>query len=380
MIAQKNNGRVLVNLGIALVVLAGAGFFAFRSLQSMALVKVVNRDTAVDAITGSVTISADGGYKEVKSEVGGKVIDAQAINRGAHFKKRAPLVQLDTTDLQRQIAETTRDFESRQARLKIELADNPEEKLAEEALANATRLRDLGNVADEQVKSAQRALDAIKKRLKLAEFDREKATADYKVTMQNLNLLLEKMTVPAPPIDGVVHAPLTWEGALIGQGQPIAMVYSNARIVSAKISEESFGKVKIGQKARLRLLTYGEESFDAVVAKLLPTADEAQRFEVWLDVKIDDPERLKPGSTGEVTITVADRPNQIVIPRRARFDNNKVFVVKNGRVQLREIEVGYDSALNVIEIRKGLEDGEQVIVDNLDKFRDGQRVQVEIVK
>jgi multidrug efflux pump subunit AcrA (membrane-fusion protein) len=126
------------------------------------------------------------------------------------------------------------------------------------------------------------------------------------------------------------------------------------------------------------LLTYGSQEFEATVSKLLPTADEAQRFEVWLEVKVDDPQMLKPGSTGEVTITVDTHPNQPVIQRRALIGNDSVFVVENGVVRRRPVKVGY-MALNVVEIREGLKDGEQVIVDMLDEFREGQRVKVQVV-
>ena len=37
-------------------------------------------------------------------------------------------------------------------------------------------------------------------------------------------------------------------------------------------------------------------------------------------------------------------------------------------------------ALNVVEIREGLELGEYVITDTLDEFRDGQRVNIQVVK
>ena len=138
--------------------------------------------------------------------------------------------------------------------------------------------------------------------------------------------------------------------------------------------------MKVGQSARLRLLTYGNQNYEATVSELLPTADEAQRFTVNLEVKVDPkllPELLKPGSSGEVTITVAQRPGAVMIQRRGLFDANKVFVVKDGRVQKREVEVGF-VALNIVEIRKGIEVGDQVIVDRLEEFRDGQRVRAEV--
>ena len=49
--------------------------------------------------------------------------------------------------------------------------------------------------------------------------------------------------------------------------------------------------------------------------------------------------------------------------------------MKDGRVERRPVEVGY-LALNIAEIRKGLEPGEQIIVENLEEFRAGQRVRL----
>jgi RND family efflux transporter MFP subunit len=180
------------------------------------------------------------------------------------------------------------------------------------------------------------------------------------------------------PFDGTIHntGALTWEGALINAGQPVALVFSRKRIVIAKISEESFGRVKLGQSARIRLLTYGTQNFDATVSELLPAADDAQRFTVYLDVKAD-PELLRPLSTGEVTITVDSVPDQIMVLRRSLFDGNKVLVVRDGRVERRTLEVGYVS-LNNAQVKRGLTVGELVIVDQLEEFREGQRVKVEV--
>jgi multidrug efflux pump subunit AcrA (membrane-fusion protein) len=52
-----------------------------------------------------------------------------------------------------------------------------------------------------------------------------------------------------------------------------------------------------------------------------------------------------------------------------------VFVVKDGRVQVREVEAGF-RALNEVEIVSGLKQGEFVIVEQVDLFRDGDRVRV----
>ncbi len=375
--ANPSKGGLLVRIAVVLAVLAAAAFAVVHNLRDTARVKAVNRDTAIEAVTGSVVVQADGGFKELRSEAAGKVTVAN-IKPGSSFRKGDVLVQLDTTDLDRQITETRRRFESDKARARIALENNPELKVAEERVATAKRLFELGNASEEDLKGAQRALDGIVTRLKLTDFDDQKADVDFKVAMEGLELLREKMRVVAP-FDGTIHndGAMTWEGALINSGQPVTKVFARRRVVEAKISEESFGRVKLGQPARIRLLTYGTQTFDGTVIELLPSADDAQRFTVHLDVKAD-PDQLRPLSTGEVTITVERIADQIMVLRRSIFDSDKVFVVKDGRVQRRTLELGIVS-LNNAQVRKGLAVGELVIVDRLEEFREGQRVRTEVV-
>jgi RND family efflux transporter MFP subunit len=375
MFAKNNHGRAVLVLAVVLGALAAGGWFVFQNLQVTARVKLATRDTAVDAVTGSVLVSADGGLRELKIQVPG-IVASTAIKPGTHFKKGDVLVSLDTKDLERQVAEAKRKYASDKERAKIVLDNSTDRNVALGRLENAKRIFVIGAASKEQVDELQRAFDAIETRLKLTEFDDKKADLDFKTAMEDFDLLRAKMRIVAP-IDGTVEGALTWEGALVTAGQPLVTVIARSRVVAAKIGEESFGRLKVGQAARLRLLTYGSQNYDAVVSELLPTADDAQRFTAYLDVKVD-PELLKPGSTGEVTITIDSRPNAVTIPRRAVFAGNRAFVVRDGRVQRREIEVGY-VALNKVEVRKGIAEGEAVILDELETFRDGQRVRTEVV-
>ncbi len=378
--ANSQQGSLLVKLGVALVVVAIAGYFLFRNFQVTAVVKAVGRDTAVDAVTGSVTIFADGGMKELKTEAAGRVKTA-AIKPGSHFKKGDILVQLDTTELDRDIREAKRLYEETRKRVDLRRKADVSLKLAEEKLANAERIRKTGTVSDEDIRSLQRGVDAIKLELQIADLDTAKVEKDHEVALERYETQMKKMSVPAL-FDGTVEAANVVEGEIVNGGHHVATIFSSKRIVAAKISEEDFGRVKVGQPANVRLLTYGEQNYQATVSELLPTADESQRFTVYLDVKVD-PEMLKPRSTGEAVITVATSPNALVVQRRALFNarqnSGSVFVVRNGVVELRNVEVGF-VALNVVEVRKGVEQGELVIVENLEQHKPGQRVRVEEIK
>jgi hypothetical protein len=84
------------------------------------------------------------------------------------------------------------------------------------------------------------------------------------------------------------------------------------------------------------------------------------------------PKELIPGKTGEVTIIVDQRQAKAIVPRRALLGKT-LYVVKDGRVERRTVELGF-TWLDGAEVKSGVEEGEQVIVDDLDTFRDREAV------
>jgi multidrug efflux pump subunit AcrA (membrane-fusion protein) len=96
-----------------------------------------------------------------------------------------------------------------------------------------------------------------------------------------------------------------------------------------------------------------------------------------VDLNITDiqPEKLIPGITGEVTVVVGTHHANAIIPRRALF-NESVYVVTDGTVELRHVKTGF-LWLRGAEITDGLKPGEQVIVEDLESFRAGDRVRVQ---
>ena len=127
--------------------------------------------------------------------------------------------------------------------------------------------------------------------------------------------------------------------------------------------------------AQVAFLGIDGEQFRAKVKKIIPVADSStQRFTVHLEVDIDR-ERLDPGLTGDATITLDEREDALQIPRQAVVIDS-VLVIDNGVVERREIDTGYTS-ITAIEVLGGLQDGDQVIVEDLHLFDDGDRVKIE---
>lgn len=366
------NANVVLKVVIGLVVVAAIAFAALTGFRKTAVVAPVKLGRAVNAVAGSVTVHADKDVQALKSEASGRVDWCEALDPGKPFKKGDVLVKLDARELELSIANAKREYEAAVQKAEIERSNDPRLKLAERALENGKRLHALGRLSDEGLQELERALNTVKTQLQLSDLTEKKAKADYDAKMEGLNLSLEKMTIRAPS-DGSTREVMIAPGSLIGNGQTVATFFANERVVVAKVGEESFGEIRVGNPAKVRLLIYGLQEFDAKVVKILPFADEqTQRYTVHLEVDLA-PEKLIPFSTGEATITVGERENQPLMPRRALFNTDNVFVVKDGRVERRKVEVGF-VGLDIVEIRKGLAPGDQVIVENLEQFRDGQRV------
>jgi RND family efflux transporter MFP subunit len=367
-------GNVATKILLVLAVLGAGAYVAVVGSRSEALVATVQKGRAVDAVAGSVVVHADKDLQELRIEGSGRVVECARLEPGTTVKAGDVLVKLDTTEMERGHADARRRYEADRELLRIRNEKNRDLELARQNLENTRRLHELGNASTESVNAAQRAVDAVLTAQAEADFHARLEAENFARAEEAHALQLKRMTVIAPA-DGVIEGARVAVGALVSSGATVGTFYAKERIVVAKISEEDIAKVKLGDPARVQLLTFPGREFDAKVIKLFTFADaETRRYDVYLEVKAD-PSELRPNSTGEVTITVGMHDQVPLVPRRAIFNGAYVYAVRDGRVDRRQVEIGY-RGLNSAEVTKGLTVGDQVIVEDLDQFRDGQRVRV----
>jgi RND family efflux transporter MFP subunit len=356
-------------LAAAVVVVCLLVFGLIIWMRPTAIVVPVVRDLAINAVPGSVIVEAEF-IMDIKSEIGGRIVHSE-LEPGRAFKKGDLLVRIDPRDVELEIDRIQNDIQAAKQRVAVGSGIELELATAREQLENFERLHRIGQLAETELVQRRRAVVGIEQRLELEKVNNASGLAKLENELKVKQRQLEKMTLYAD-FDSVVSLVYARPGDLIGGGAPIARLIATSRTVEARISEENFAGIREGQKASVRFLGYGGQLYGANVAKILPTADvETQRYIVHLNVDLD-PVALVPGITGEVSIVVGERDNALVIPRRALFGNN-VFVVNRNTVNIRQVKVGFTS-LNVVEVLEGVEEGELVIVDRLDTFRDGDRV------
>ncbi|MEI6861014.1 MAG: efflux RND transporter periplasmic adaptor subunit [Verrucomicrobiota bacterium] len=356
---------------LVLLALAGVVGWVLLGRPATATVVAVKRGPVVNAVTATVSVRADH-TMELRGENGGR-IRSSTLAVGARVHAGEVAVQLDDSDLQAELRRLTDERDAARKRLAAGSANEPALATAREELAKAERQADAGTFPKADLEKLRRSAQQLETALALEKIDREAALADLESRLKAQQQLIAKTRVTLPE-DGQVVTVLARPGDLVAPGATLAMLLSEARAVEGSISEESFASVTVGQRATVTFLGYGAEKFEATVAAVLPTADPAtQRYTVRFDVKIAS-DRLVPGLSGEASVILGEHANALLVPRRA-LSGDTVLVVKDGRVERRQVKRGFATMLEA-ELLGGAEAGELVITDNLEAFHAGDRVRV----
>ncbi len=146
-----------------------------------------------------------------------------------------------------------------------------------------------------------------------------------------------------------------------------------------EVVEKDVPLVKIGQKAEVRAEAYPDRVFIGTVTRVVQALDRATRT---MKVEIDLPNlnhTLKGGMFARVEVLVDKHPNAIQIPLDALSrleDLQYVYIVRDGKAHQVPVSVG-SRVENRIEVTKGLNGDEQVIVSGKDLVHEGTPVQTQ---
>ncbi|HEX3730161.1 MAG TPA: efflux RND transporter periplasmic adaptor subunit [Opitutaceae bacterium] len=370
--APSNSGRKLLAVLAAVVVLAVLYFYLSRPT---ARVVAVRRGNADDARPGSVTVVAQ--YEEpITIEVGGRLIDSN-LEPGNHYAKGQYMAQLDTGDIDLTIQKAENDLSTLVATHDVGSRTALNRDTAQAQLENDERIYKMGGISLAAIEAERRQIQALNQDVKLEGVNFGTAEKADELAIKTLQRQKSKMTVTAP-FDGVVSVVTARPGAILAGGAPLATLITTARTVVVRVAAEKFAGIAVGQPASVEFLGYNGKFFDAKVTQVLPTADaDTQRYVVYvtIDPKQITLDQLVPGMPGEASIQVDRHANSLLAPRRA-LQAGKVLVVDGGRVEVRDVKVGFTS-LTDVEILDGLKEGDQVIAEDLDTFHPGDRVRAE---
>ena len=163
-------------------------------------------------------------------------------------------------------------------------------------------------------------------------------------------------------------------GEIIASNSLVVSIISQDLLkIQADIPEADIAKVSIGNSAEVTLDAYGNEVvFKARVITISPAStliEGVATYETTFEFLNGD-QRIFPGLTANIDILTQERKNVIIIPQRALISKNGDKIVKvlepNGTVKEVLIKVGLRGLGGNLEILSGIEEGDKVVVPQLD--------------
>ena len=295
------------------------------------------------------------------------------------------LARLDDSDAQARLFSTKADRNATAATLadlRVNLANAERDRRRAEELWNK-RL-----ISEQALDQARTTVDSLQARITLAGEQVHAAEARIRVAEQDLDNCIVRapfagIVVSKDAQRGEMVSPISAGGGFTRTGIA-TIVDMNSLEIEVDVNESYIARVKPAQPVTAVLDAYPDWQIPAKVRTVIPTADR-QKATVKVRVAFDrlDP-RILPDMGVKVTF-LGDEPSpratatpRVLVPRaavREESGSQVVFVYRDGRVERRAVRLGQIQATGQ-EAIAGLSDGEQVVVTEVGRLRDGQRVQV----
>ncbi len=188
------------------------------------------------------------------------------------------------------------------------------------------------------------------------------------------------------PIEGIMTLRNIEVGNMVTNNQVVASVAKfDPLLARIQVTEKDFGKITVGQTARITVEAAPEREFTGTVKMISPVVDpESGTVKVTVEVPRTDTSLLRPGMFASVYIITETRRNTLVIPKKALVlegEGNQVFTFETdpetgrGQAQRKRIEIGFTDS-DRLEILNGLSPGEQVITVGQEGLRPGSPVRL----
>ncbi|MFN5416683.1 MAG: efflux RND transporter periplasmic adaptor subunit [Flavobacteriia bacterium] len=209
----------------------------------------------------------------------------------------------------------------------------------------------------------------------------EKAELGLKTAKIQKATLIEqirKTTIQAP-FDGVITAKLSEEGAFASPGIPLLQLTDITNIkFNINVSENELHKFKLNTPYSISVDSYSDLFLSAKVTLIGSKANMGNSFPIQFLVKNTTDLSIKSGMFGKVKLQNKSNEQKIIISSSAILgtsDKTQVYVVKNGKVYLKDIEIS-DKYQNKAIVKSGLKEGDVLVVKGFINLFEGANVSV----
>jgi multidrug efflux pump subunit AcrA (membrane-fusion protein) len=342
-------------------------------------VELVGTLAAVDEVT--ISSEADGKVNRILADLGDRVTAGQMLIQVDREKQQYTLDQQKAT-LERALAQLgAPDPQHLPA-----IEKTPDVLKAAADLAQAKQAFDRTNELFKRTLVPQQMLDdaATAVQSKQASYDlslqnAKNLRASIQASEASMKLADRQLrdTEIRAPFDGYVEKRLVNLGELVKTQMPVmAVVRIDPLKVIAEIPEKMAPWIHDGQPVQLHVDAYPDQTFTGTVSRISPAVNTATRAFPFEALVPNTDARLKPGTFARVHIESGKVDDVLTLPYSAlqyRYGVNRVFLIDGDKLAVRELKVG-DRLGDRVEILTGVQAGDRVAANDVDKLADGMKV------
>lgn len=236
--------------------------------------------------------------------------------------------------------------------------------------------------ASSQYEVAQHHWNALKavgkeQELKSAGGQLEAARGKYQGSLAQLSY-----TQIRSPINGVIAERPTYPGEMAVAGSPLLVVMDTSAIIAkAHIPEQDAARLKVGDRAELNVPGL-EGPIPAKITVVSPATDpNSTTVEIWALAK-NGKNRLRPGTTAQLSITAQKIENAILVPssailKQAEGEGVSVMVAgADNHAHLQTVQTGIHND-DETQIVSGLTAGQRVVTSGAYGLPDNAQIKIE---
>ncbi|HCD50978.1 MAG TPA: efflux transporter periplasmic adaptor subunit [Balneolaceae bacterium] len=347
--------RVLSIAGIILVVALLAwpkvkGYFSNENKSSAPAARsasvlqveafIVKGDTVENNIftTGTLLANED---VELSSESSGIVRDIY-LTEGAEVKKGDLLIKINDSDLQAQL---------NRAKFRLNLAEDRE--------GRQKQLLEKGGISQEEYDATLNEVNVLRAEVALIEAQ------------------IDKTEIRAP-FSGRLGLKYVSDGSYISPNSRITTLQDIDPIkIDFSVPERYAAQVEVGTKVSFHVQGIEETMIAEVYAKEPSINTETRTLQVRARSENTDG-KLLPGAFADLELTLSTIDDALMVPTISlvpELEGQKVFVVKNGKVEPHSVQTGLRNDTR-IQILDGVQPGDTVLTTGLLQVRPGMPVKV----
>ena len=332
-----------------------------------------------------ISAEIDGRVDEVKADLGDTVRQGDVLVHISDEEQRY-LVAQNEAQLRQSLERLG--LKDEHDKLK-DVKDAPDTRKAEAELYDAqTRLQRQKQLSDTGIGAAA-DLDQAQARFRSAQASYDStvfATRNLEQELERFKAVLDlqrkklRDTNVRAPFNGSVKERTVNVGQYVRVNTALfTLVKIDPLRLKLEVPERMAPWVKNGQIVEVKLEAFEGQAFQGRVWRISPTVDQSKRTFV-VEALVDNAAgRLKPGSYARARVPTQKIERTMLVPAKAVnyvFGSNKVFVVKTGVIEAKDVKTGDRFDANIEIVEGGIAEGDKVAVTQLQKLDTGVKVRV----